>query len=126
MKIKIKDQEIELIYCQKIYLKFEDLYHRTLTMDQLSSYSCIADLIYCAIISSIEHHSQRDKYVGFTLTREDFDDWYDDDATIITHDFTQWFMKCVQEQMDKLQKHIQEQEEQEKQDKKSKKVDPKK
>lgn len=122
MKINIKDQEIELIYCQKIYIKFEEDYHYTFTVDQLSSYKCIADLIYCTIIATLEHRKNRDKY-NIVFTREDFDDWYNDDATIITYDFTQWFTKCVQEQMDKLQKHIQEQEEQ---DKKSKKVDPKK
>lgn len=110
MKITIKDQEIELIYCQRIYLKYEEMYKKSLNIEDLSSYTATADLFYCTIIATLEHKSNRDKY-NITFTKEDFLDWYDDNATILTHDFTQWFFNEVQEQMDKLKKHVEEQQE---------------
>lgn len=123
MKIKIKDQEIELIYCERIMLKFEDMYSHTFTMDELTSRNALADLIYCSICAATEHHSNKDKYNGFSLTKDEFKDWYDDNSTIVAYDFTQWFTKEVKMQMDKLKKHIQELEDKEN---KAKKVDPKK
>ena len=113
MKIKIKDHEIELIYCERMMIKFENMYKHTFTMDELTSRNAMADLIYCSVCAAIEHHSQRDKHVGFTLTRDEFDDWYDDNSTIVTYDFTQWFTKEVQAQMDKLNAHIKDQKESE-------------
>lgn len=106
MKVKIKDREIQLIYCQRIFNKYEDMYKHTFTYDELSSHNALTDLIYCTICAAIEHHSNREALRGFVLTREEFDDWFDDNSTIVNYDFTQWFTKEVQAQMDKLQAHV--------------------
>lgn len=110
MKIKIKDHEIELIYSQRIYLKYEDLTHSSLTFDQLSSYTALADLFYCTILATLEHKTYRNK-LNIKLSKEEFIDWYADDATILTRDFTQWFMGNVNSQMELLQSHIDENDE---------------
>lgn len=99
MKINIKDHEIELQYCMRMYIKYEERTGKSVSFDGMSSYTGITDLMYCAIAATLEHKKYRD--LGLTLSYEEFLDWTDDqNGNKLLEDFNKWLIDIVKSQND--------------------------
>lgn len=99
MKIQIKDHEIELQYCMRMYLKYEQRTGKSISFDGMTSYTGIMDLLYCAIAATLEHKKYRD--LGLSLTYEEFLDWTDDQqGNKILDDFNKWLIDVMAAQAD--------------------------
>lgn len=99
MKITIKDHEIELQYCMRMYIKYEERTGKSVSFDGMSSYTGITDLMYCAIAATLEHKKYRD--LGLTLSYDEFLDWTDDqNGNKLLEEFNKWLLDVVKSQND--------------------------
>ena len=101
MKIKIKKHDIELQYCMRMYLKYEERTGHGLTFDNMTSYTNVIELLYCAIAATLEHKKYRK--LGLTLTWDEFLDWTDEqNNNKVMNDFNQWLLNVIQSQQDSV------------------------
>ena len=113
MKIKIKDHEIELQYCQRMYLKYEARTGKSLSFEDLTTFTGISDFLYCIIAATLEHVKYRN--LGLTLTWEEFLDWTDtQNPNDILKKFNEWFMEMNRAQNESLEEAPKEEETEEK------------
>jgi len=99
MKINIKDHEIELQYCMRMYLKYEQRTGKSISFEGMTSYTGITDLLYCVIAATLEHKKYRD--LGITLTYEEFLDWTDEqNGTQLMNDFNKWLVDVMKSNAD--------------------------
>lgn len=99
MKIKIKNKEIELQYCMRMYLKYEQRTGKSISFEGMSSYTGIIELLYCAIAATLEHKKYRK--LGLSLTWEEFLDWTDEQTqTKLLEEFNHWLVDVMQSQQD--------------------------
>lgn len=104
MKINIKEHEIELQYCMRMYLKYEERTGKSISFDGMTSYTGITELLYCAISATLEHKKYRD--LGLSLTWEEFLDWTDDqNGNSVMEQFNKWLIDVMQAQSDSSDKN---------------------
>lgn len=113
MKIKIQDHEIELQYCMRMYLKYEERAGKSISFEGMTSFTGISELLYCAIAATLEHVKYRD--LGLTMTWEEFLDWTDtQNSNKLIEDFNAWLVEINQAQRDSSNEAITEEETEEK------------
>ena len=99
MKVKIKEHEIELQYCMRMYLKYEERTGKSISFDGMSSFTGITELLYCAISATLEHKKYRN--LGLSLTWEEFLDWTDEqNGNKVMDEFNKWLIEVMQAQSD--------------------------
>ena len=91
MKIKIKDQEIELNYSMRIYILFENITNKSLSFDSINSYTSLIVLLYSSIIATIQKQK-----LNIQLSYDEFMDWLDDsNGEQMIKEFSEWFTTCL-------------------------------
>ena len=116
MKIKFRDNEVELHYSMRIYIIYENIMGKGLGFEQLQSYTAVISLFYAALVASLQYHK-----MDSNVTYDEFINWLDEDSAPRIKEFTEWFMSHVLAQSDKVdEKQEQELKKQPKSTKKSK------
>lgn len=97
MRVNIKGHDIELQYCMRMYIKYEERTKESMTYLKAGSFSSMIELLYCAITAALENKKYRD--LNLSLTWEEFLDWTDDQhPTLITNDFSNWLNEATKVQ----------------------------
>ena len=87
MKIKIKNQELELAYSMRTYILFENIQGQSLSFENLNSYTSLIVLFYSAIVATIQKRK-----LDITLSYDEFIDWLDDNnGENMIKEFSNWF-----------------------------------
>lgn len=97
MKLKINGEEIELIYSFRSNMYFEQITGHSVDFSNLNSQDLIT-LFYCNVISSLQKAKKP------TISMVDFLDAIDDnDGEKCILDFSQWYVKEIQNQYEILE-----------------------
>ena len=91
MKIKIKEQELELHYSLRIYMFYENIMGHSIDMQTISSYTSLVVLFYSAILATL-----LDEHKNVDITYDEYMDWLDSQQPTILSDFASWFIKNVE------------------------------
>lgn len=102
MKINIKDTELELFYSMRIYLIYEQITGKTLSLEE-GSYSVSVNLFYSAILASMQHN-----HLDLDFQYDEYLDWLDEQGMTIIQDFIQWFLKIMGVNTSLMDKQIEE------------------
>lgn len=87
MKIKIKDQELELAYSMRTYILFENIQGQSLSFENLNSYTSLIVLFYSAIVATIQKRK-----LDISLNYDEFIDWLDENnGENMIKEFSNWF-----------------------------------
>ena len=84
----------------RIHILYENIMGKGLGFEQMQSYSAVISLYYAAIVASLQYH-KRDSNV----TYDEFIDWLDENNTTMK-EFTEWFIKCMTAQADKVDETV--------------------
>ena len=90
MKIKIKEQELELHYSLRIYMFYENIMGHSIDMQTISSYTSLVVLFYSAILATLQY-----EHKNLDITYDEYMDWLDSQHNILA-DFASWFIKNVE------------------------------
>ena len=90
MKIKIKEQELELHYSLRIYMFYENIMGHSIDMQTISSYTSLVVLFYSAILATLQY-----EHKNLDITYDEYMDWLDSQHNILA-DFATWFIKNVE------------------------------
>lgn len=91
MKIKIKNKEIELHYSMRMYILYENITGKSLSFENMSSYTSLIVLFYSAIVATIQRN-----HINMTISYDEFMDWLDEqNGATIMKDFSDWFTSSV-------------------------------
>lgn len=91
MKITIKNKELELHYSMRMYILYENITGKSLSFENMSSYTSLIVLFYCAIIATIQRNR-----IDMTISYDEFMDWLDEqNGATIMKDFSDWFTACL-------------------------------
>lgn len=117
MTIKIDGKEIELRYSMRMYILYENITGKSLNFEEMTSYTTVMTLLYCAILGTMQKNKQE-----LTLTYNEFLDWIDDNGMDIIPEFAKWFLHQIEisSGVGKLEKP----KDDEKDEKKEENVDP--
>lgn len=91
MKIKIKEQELELHYSLRIYMFYENIMGHSIDMQTISSYTSLVVLFYSAILATLQY-----EHKNLDITYDEYMDWLDSQQHTILSDFASWFIKNVE------------------------------
>ena len=91
MKIKIKEQELELHYSLRIYMFYENIMGHSIDMQTISSYTSLVVLFYSAILATLQY-----EHKNLDITYDEYMDWLDSQQHTILSDFASWFTKNVE------------------------------
>lgn len=91
MKIKIKEQELELHYSLRIYMFYENIMGHSIDMQTISSYTSLVVLFYSAILATLQY-----EHKNLDITYDEYMDWLDSQQHTILADFASWFIKNVE------------------------------
>ena len=87
MKIKIKDQELELAYSMRTYILFENIQGQSLSFENLNSYTSLIVLFYSAIVATIQKRK-----LDISISYDEFIDWLDENnGENMIKEFSNWF-----------------------------------
>lgn len=91
MKIKIKDKDLELHYSMRMYILYENITGKSLSFENMSSYTSLIVLFYSAIVATIQRN-----HINMTISYDEFMDWLDEqNGATIMKDFSDWFTSCL-------------------------------
>lgn len=90
MKIKIKEQELELHYSLRIYMFYENIMGHSIDMQTISSYTSLVVLFYSSILATLQY-----EHKNLDITYDEYMDWLDSQHNILA-DFASWFIKNVE------------------------------
>ena len=91
MKIKIKEQELELHYSLRIYMFYENIMGHSIDMQTITSYTSLVVLFYSAILATLQY-----EHKNLDITYDEYMDWLDSQQHTILADFASWFIKNVE------------------------------
>ena len=87
MKIKIKNQELELAYSMRTYILFENIQGQSLSFENLNSYTSLIVLFYSAIVATIQKRK-----LDISISYDEFIDWLDENnGENMIKEFSNWF-----------------------------------
>jgi len=102
MKVNIKGTELELFYSMRIYLIYEQITGKTLTLEE-GSYSVSVNLFYSAILASMQHN-----HLDLDFQYDEYLDWLDEQGIDLIKDFINWFLKIMNVNTSLMDKEIEE------------------
>lgn len=90
MKVKIKDQTVELAYTMRMYILFETIQGKSVNFISEPSYTDLIVLFYCAIIATLQKNKQ-----PLDISYDEFLDFVDEGGDKLIAEFSQWFVGCL-------------------------------
>ena len=102
MKVNIKGKELELFYSMRIYLIYEQITGKTLSLED-GSYTVSVNLFYSAILASMQH-----AHLDLDFEYNEYLDWLDEQGINLIKDFINWFLKIMNVNTSLLEKQIDE------------------
>ena len=89
MKVKIKGKTLDLHYSMRIYLIYETITGKSISLGE-SSFSTLVSLLYSAILGTMQY-----KRMNLDLDWDTYIDWLDTQKPEILNEFSKWFVDCV-------------------------------
>ena len=89
MKVKIKGKTLDLHYSMRIYLIYETITGKSISLGE-SSFSTLVSLLYSAILGTMQY-----KRMNLDLDWDTYLDWLDMQKPDILNEFSKWFISCV-------------------------------
>ena len=89
MKVKIKGKTLDLHYSMRIYLIYETITGKSISLGE-SSFSTLVSLLYSAILGTMQY-----KRMNLDLDWDTYLDWLDTQNPDILNEFSKWFVDCV-------------------------------
>lgn len=100
MKVKYKDKEIDLHYCHRIYVIFENLMSQEDEDLNPNSQTAQTKLVYAALQASLKYHKIDD-----ILTYDDIENFIDDNGNMVfMAKFNEWFTKQAEAETELVRK----------------------
>ena len=102
MKINIKGTDLELFYSMRVYLIYEQITGKTLSL-QDGSYTVSVNLFYSAILASMQHY-----HLDLDFEYNEYLDWLDEQGMDLIKEFIEWFLKIINTNNSLIEKQIDE------------------
>ena len=102
MKVNIKGKELELHYSMRIYLIYETITGKTLSLET-GSYTVSVNLFYSAILASMQHAN-----LDLNFEYDEYLDWLDTQGMDLIKEFIEWFLKIMNVNSSLVEKQIDE------------------
>ena len=102
MKVNIKGKELELHYSMRIYLIYETITGKTLSLET-GSYTVSVNLFYSAILASMQHAN-----LDLNFEYDEYLDWLDEQGMDLIKEFIEWFLKIMNVNSSLVEKQIDE------------------
>ena len=102
MKVNIKGTELDLHYSMRIYLIYETITGKTLSLET-GSYTVSVNLFYSAILASMQHAN-----LDLNFEYDEYLDWLDEQGMDLIKEFIEWFLKIMNVNSSLVEKHIDE------------------
>lgn len=93
MKIKIKDQTLDLHYSMRIYIIYEQMTDKSIDPSDFNKMTNVITLLYATILATLQYNR-----LPASLDWNDFIDWVDEQGDNLIVDFSNWFMTEVNAQ----------------------------
>ena len=102
MKVNIKGKELDLHYSMRIYLIYETITGKTLSLET-GSYTVSVNLFYSAILASMQHY-----HLDLDFEYNEYLDWLDEQGIDLIKEFIEWFLKIMNVNTSLVEKQIDE------------------
>ena len=102
MKVNIKGKELDLHYSMRIYLIYETITGKTLSLET-GSYTVSVNLFYSAILASMQHAN-----LDLNFEYDEYLDWLDEQGIDLIKEFIEWFLKIMNVNTSLVEKQIDE------------------
>lgn len=102
MKVNIKGKELDLHYSMRIYLIYETITGKTLSLET-GSYTVSVNLFYSAILASMQHAN-----LDLDFEYDEYLDWLDEQGMDLIKEFIEWFLKIMNVNTSLAEKQIDE------------------
>ena len=102
MKVNIKGKELELHCSMRIYLIYETITGKTLSLET-GSYTVSVNLFYSAILASMQHAN-----LDLNFEYDEYLDWLDEQGMDLIKEFIEWFLKIMKVNTSLAEKQIDE------------------
>ena len=102
MKLNIKGKELDLHYSMRIYLIYETITGKTLSLES-GSYTVSVNLFYSTILASMQHAN-----LDFNFEYDEYLDWLDEQGMDLIKEFIEWFLKIMNVNSSLVEKQIDE------------------
>lgn len=102
MKVNIKGKELDLHYSMRIYLIYETITGKTLSLET-GSYTVSVNLFYSAILASMQHAN-----LDLNFEYDEYLDWLDEQGMDLIKEFIEWFLKIMNVNTSLAEKQIDE------------------
>lgn len=102
MKVNIKGKELDLHYSMRIYLIYETITGKTLSLES-GSYTVSVNLFYSAILASMQHAN-----LDLDFEYDEYLDWLDEQGMDLIKEFIEWFLKIMNVNTSLTEKQIDE------------------
>lgn len=102
MKVNIKGTELDLHYSMRIYLIYETITGKTLSLES-GSYTVSVNLFYSAILASMQHAN-----LDLNFEYDEYLDWLDEQGMDLIKEFIEWFLKIMNVNSSLVEKQIDE------------------
>lgn len=102
MKVNIKGKELDLHYSMRIYLIYETITGKTLSLES-GSYTVSVNLFYSAILASMQHAN-----LDLNFEYDEYLDWLDEQGMDLIKEFIEWFLKIMNVNTSLTEKQIDE------------------
>ena len=102
MKVNIKGKELDLHYSMRIYLIYETITGKTLSLET-GSYTVSVNLFYSAILASMQHAN-----LDLNFEYDEYLDWLDEQGMDLIKEFIEWFLKIMNVNTSLVEKQIDE------------------
>ena len=89
MKINIKGTELELYYSMRVYLIYEQITGKTLSLQE-GYYTVSVNLFYSTILASMQRN-----HLDLDFEYDEYLDWLDEQGADLIKDFINWFSKIM-------------------------------
>ena len=102
MKVNIKGTELDLHYSMRIYLIYETITGKTLSLET-GSYTVSVNLFYSTILASMQHAN-----LDLNFEYDEYLDWLDEQGMDLIKEFIEWFLKIMNVNSSLVEKQIDE------------------
>ena len=102
MEVNIKGKTLDLHYSMRIYLIYETITGKTLSLET-GSYTVSVNLFYSAILASMQHAN-----LDLNFEYDEYLDWLDEQGMDLIKEFIEWFLKIMNVNSSLTEKQIDE------------------
>ena len=100
MTVKYKDKDLELHYCHRIYVIFENLMSQEDEDISPNSQTAQTKLVYAALQASLKYHKIDD-----VVTYDELENFIDDNGNMVfMAKFNEWFTQCAEAETELVRK----------------------